>query len=113
MHVATARIEKRALDDCREARHAGVYRTRFPLAGLARVAVLDLRRSISQRPAGPGGLSVRNTENIAMTRLASGISSSRIFTNDPFARSISITPTGIAPQPKPARKKACFAPRSA
>jgi hypothetical protein len=31
MHVATARIEKRAIDDCREARHAGVYRTRFPL----------------------------------------------------------------------------------
>src|SRR5437773_11011355 len=73
----------------------------------------DLRRSISQRPAGPGGVSVLNTADIAMTRLASGISSIPIFTSDPFAKSVSITPTGMPPQPRPARKKACFAPRSA
>src|SRR5439155_14520020 len=78
-----------------------------------RLSAFDLRRSISQRPAGPGGRSVRNTADIAMTSMLSGMSSSRIFTNDPLARSALITPTGMPPQPRPARRKACFAPRSA
>src|SRR5256885_9928988 len=89
------------------------YRARLALAGLARDAVLDLRRSISQRRAGPGGVSVRNTADIAMTRLASGTSSRFIFIKDPLAKSVAITSIGMAPQPRPARKKACFAPRSA
>src|SRR5882762_8731484 len=74
---------------------------------------LDLRRSISQRPAGPGGRLVRNTAAIAMTRWPSGTSSIRIFTSDRFARSRLIASTGMPPQPRPARRKACFAPRSA
>src|SRR6202171_5841935 len=89
------------------------YLARFPSAGLARVAVLALSCSINQRPAGPGGLSVRNTADIGMTRLASGTSSRFIFTSERLAKSVWITSIGIAPQPRPARKKACFAPRSA
>src|SRR5712692_9664982 len=37
-----------------------------------------------------------------MTRWPSGTSSILIFTNDPFARSASTTPTGMPPQPRPA-----------
>src|SRR4029077_17737970 len=46
----------------------------------------DFRRSISQRPAGPGGMSVRNTADIAMTRRPSGTSSILTFTTHPLAR---------------------------
>src|SRR6266699_7346462 len=81
--------------------------------GVHALIPFDLRRSISQRPAGPGGVSVRNAADIGMTSMPSGMSSSRIFTNDPLARSALIMPTGMPPQPKPARRKACFAPRSA
>ena len=70
-----------------------------------------LRRSMNQRPAGPGGVSVLYMAHISINRPPRGESSVVISTSLPLARSASIMGSGNPPNPKPARRNASLAPR--
>jgi hypothetical protein len=69
--------------------------------------------AINQRPAGPGGASARNAaDNVGHAPLF-GISTTSRITSAPESRSAWTRSSGIPPQPMPALRNACFAPKSA
>src|SRR6266403_2718463 len=72
-----------------------------------------LSRSISQRPAGPGGAEVGKTADIGMIRPPDARSSIESSTSLPSLMSRSTACSGIPPQPRPFSRKACLAKRSA
>jgi hypothetical protein len=68
---------------------------------------------MNQRPAGPGGAWLRYTADIANAKPPDGVSSAAICTNKSRAMSDRTSSNGMPPQPSPARRKACLAPKSA
>jgi hypothetical protein len=104
------KVLARALQETIDGRLAGVEELcQFFL----RARLRPLRCSISQRPAGPGGASLRYTARIGINgfRLSGG--SIRITRSLPLAMSSSTMNRGMLPKPNPARRKACRAPISA
>jgi hypothetical protein len=80
---------------------------------LLRAVCFPFRRSINQRPAGPGGASSRYTARIGINGFRLLGPSIRITMSLPPAKSSSTMNRGMLPKPNPARRKACRAPISA